>query len=101
MKDDQNASGCGDACDCRPASLPRRDFIRLSAVGAAAVFSGRVPVMAGPFTAKDFERLVPADKKLDPAWIKSLHARGTPAVLRGPELAFVGMPIGGIACGQV
>ena len=101
MKDvPQDACG-GEACGCGPAPLARRDFIRLSAVGAAAVFSGQLDAMAGPFTAEDFERLVPADKKLDPAWVKSLFARGAPAVLRGPELAFVGLPIGGLTCGQL
>ncbi len=101
MNETPNPADCGATCGCRPAALPRRDFIRLSAVGATAVLSGQLPAMAGPFTAQDFERLVPADKKLDPAWVKSLFARGAPAVLRGPELAFVGMPIGGITCGQL
>jgi non-lysosomal glucosylceramidase len=44
---------------------------------------------------------VPADKKLDPAWVKSLFARGEPAVYRGGELATIGMPIGGICAGQL
>lgn len=47
------------------------------------------------------ETLVPADKKLDPAWVRSLFERGTPAVYRGDELRYIGMPVGGIACGQL
>ena len=61
----------------------------------------RLPVMAGPFTREDFDHLVPADKKLSPDWVKSLFARGEPEVLRGSELKFVGMPVGGIGAGQL
>jgi non-lysosomal glucosylceramidase len=37
---------------------------------AAASLASKLPVMAGPFESSDFEKLVPADKKLDPAWAK-------------------------------
>ncbi len=57
--------------------------------------------MAGPFTRDDFKHLVPADKKLSPEWVKSLFARGTPEILRGSELKYVGMPVGGIGAGQL
>ncbi len=57
--------------------------------------------MAGPFTRADFEKLVPADKKLSPAWLAALTARGTPEVYRGAELDKIGMPVGGIGAGQV
>ena len=57
--------------------------------------------MAGPFTRDDFQHLVPADKKLSPEWVKSLFARGTPEVLRGSDLRYVGMPVGGIGAGQL
>ncbi len=60
-----------------------------------------LPVMAGPFEAADFEKLVPADKKLDPAWVRSLFARGAPTVYRGAELEKIGMPVGGICAGQL
>ena len=60
-----------------------------------------MPALAGPFTREDFERLVPADKKLSSDWVKSLFARGTPEVLRGDELKYVGMPVGGIGAGQL
>jgi len=64
------------------------------------MFSPR-PMMAGPFTREDFDHLVPADKKLSPAWVKSLFERGAPEVLRGSELKYVGMPVGGIGAGQL
>jgi hypothetical protein len=57
--------------------------------------------MAGPFENADFEKLVPADKKLDADWVKSLFARGTPTVYRGGDLKYIGVPIGGIGAGQL
>jgi len=56
---------------------------------------------AGPFTRKDFEHLVPVDKKLHPDWVRSLTARGERTVYRGADLEKIGMPIGGICAGQL
>lgn len=92
---------CGSGCGCNPAPLPRRDFIRLAGLGALALATARTTAMAGPFEASDFAHLVPADKKLSPEWVKSLFARGEPSVLRGDDLRFVGMPVGGIGTGQL
>ncbi len=80
--------------------MERRDFIQIIGLGAILT-AAKKAAMAGPFTAADFERLVPADKKLSPDWVKSLFERGKPEVFRGKELNYVGMPIGGIACGQL
>jgi len=60
-----------------------------------------MPIMAGPFSETDFEQLVPADKKLSKAWIRSLTERGAPEWLSGEDLNYIGMPVGGICCGQV
>lgn len=79
----------------------RRDFLKTSAATVLSLTFSRLPVMAGPFTREDFDHLVPADKKLSPEWVKSLFERGTPEVLRGNELKFVGMPVGGIGAGQL
>jgi len=87
-------------CACR-AGLGRRDFLKLSGLAAGALVLAGLPTVAGPFTRKDFERLVPADKKLKPDWVKSLFARGTPTIYRWPESRFIGMPVGGICAGQV
>ena len=57
--------------------------------------------MAGPFEASEFEKLVPADKKLDPAWVKSLFARGAKRSIAASRLEKIGMPIGGICAGQL
>src|ERR1035441_2267709 len=54
----------------------RRSFLKTSTLTAAGLAMLRWPVMAGPFTREDFDRLVPADKKLRPEWVKSLFERG-------------------------
>ncbi|MBB6052875.1 GH116 family glycosyl-hydrolase [Armatimonas rosea] len=44
---------------------------------------------------------IPAEKNLSPVWLQSLTARGEPTVYdksKG-ELRYIGMPVGGIACG--
>lgn len=79
----------------------RRDFVKLVSLGAAAAAVGEWPAMAGPFTRADFDKLVPADKKLRPEWVQSLYARGSRQVYRGDELKYIGMPVGGICAGQV
>jgi len=89
---------CGGGCGPR---LDRRDFVRLVGLGAAGLAAARLPVMAGPFTAADFDKLVPADKKLDPAWVAALFAPGAPEVYSGHDLDTIGMPIGGLGAGQL
>src|SRR5262245_5692263 len=80
--------------------LPRRAFLLLSGATVASIAAG-VPHMAGPFDQTDFENLVPSDKKLNPDWVKSLTSRGAPEVYSGRDLPYIGMPVGGIACGQL
>jgi non-lysosomal glucosylceramidase len=96
----QEPGRCGCRCGCQR-GLGRRDFVKSLAWGTAATLASRSGVMAGPFEAADFEKLVPADKKLDPKWVQSLTARGTPSVYRGAELEKIGMPVGGICAGQL
>ena len=87
------------ACGCH--GVDRREFLRLSTLTLAGALAAKLPVMAGPFEAADFEKLVPSDKKLDPAWVKSLSERGQRRVCRGAELDKIGMPIGGLCAGQL
>src|ERR1019366_9228070 len=90
--------------DCRPSAstgFVRRDFLKLVGAGAALAFQPWPFAMAGPFTRADFDKLVPADKKLTPEWVKSLTTRGQREVYRGADLAKIGMPIGGICAGQL
>ena len=49
----------------------------------------------------DFEKLVSADKHLDPAWVASLTTRGEPQVWKGADLKYIGMPVGGQFAGQL
>lgn len=92
------ACGCGTPAD-EMMRLERRYFIK--SLGAGALALGSLRAMAGPFTQCDFDALVPVDKKLSTAWIRSLYERGTPEIWSGEELKFVGMPVGGICCGQL
>jgi non-lysosomal glucosylceramidase len=85
-----------------PGSLARRDFLKLGASATTALaFHPWQFAMAGPFTRPDFDKLVPADKKLSPDWVKSLTARGEREVYRGADLVKIGMPVGGICAGQL
>jgi uncharacterized protein (DUF608 family) len=90
---------CSCGGNCSP-NIDRRDFLRLAGVGSLGLFAG-LPAMAGPFESADFNDLVPADKKLSPAWVKSLFERGVPQVYKGEELKYIGMPVGGICAGQM
>ena len=62
---------CGPNDDCKP-GLGRRLFLRNTGAGAVALtaMGKALPVMAGPFASTDFEKLVPADKKLTAAWLR-------------------------------
>ena len=79
----------------------RRDALKILGWSAAVAAGARRTAMAGPFTREDFEKLVPADKKLSAAWVKSLTARGQREVYHGAELEKIGMPVGGICTGQL
>jgi len=97
---DPQAEGCRSGqCDC-DGHISRRDFVKAMGMGAAVLCSG-LPAMPGTSQPAGLEQLVPADKKLSAEWLKSLTARGTPTVYRGKELDLIGMPIGGVCCGQL
>jgi len=91
-----SASGC-----CAAPMVARRDFIKASSLTAAMLMAGRMNVMAGPFNAADFDKVIPADKKLSKAWIESLYARGIPTTVKAGKVDYIGMPIGGLGTGQV
>lgn len=87
--------------------LSRRLFVQLaglSALSGTALGRG-VGAFAGPFSREDFldDFPIPADKKFDPAWVASLTAKGAPTVYSSlrDELKYIGMPVGGLCCGQV
>ncbi|MDF7806409.1 GH116 family glycosyl hydrolase [Pontiellaceae bacterium B12219] len=73
-----------------------------SEVAQTAVSSGN-PIE----TAELYHKMVPAEKKLDPEWEESLTERGhaLDAAIHGSKaedsLKYIGMPVGGIACGSL
>jgi uncharacterized protein (DUF608 family) len=101
MSPNQETPPCNSSsCGCRT-PVTRRDFLRWTGLAAAGATVASWPTFAGPFSAADFEKLIPANKKLDPAWVKSLYDRGEPTAYRGADLEKIGMPIGGICAGQL
>jgi len=101
---DASASCCGGGA-CGP---NRREFLKGVGVtvASASMGAGGLPLLAAGRADAEaasvrIEHYVPADKRLDPAWIRSLYERGAPRVLRDRELNFIGMPVGGIAAGQL
>ena len=103
-----NRSCCGGAgasgrSTCR-GRLDRREFLRIVGLGAASAAAARganaqAPAAAKPDPAPD--HFVPAEKKLDAAWLKALTARGPRRPYSGGELETIGMPCGGICSGQL
>jgi uncharacterized protein (DUF608 family) len=87
-------------CNCRPDLVDRRTALTVAGLGLAGLFPPHEAV-AGPFADADFDRLIPADKKLRPAWLASLTARGEPETYSGNDLRFIGMPVGGICAGTL
>ena len=49
----------------------------------------------------EIDHFVPEEKNLTREWIDSLYEKGSPSIFRGNELDYIGMPIGGIAAGQL
>ena len=94
--------GCRPGSGCCGPAPSRREFLQVG-IAAGAVLAGVRPrgAMAGPFDSSEFDRLVPADKKLDPEWVKALFERGRPKVHEGADLDLIGMPVGGICAGQL
>lgn len=95
----------------RSSPRTRRRFLQLTAASSAAA-AFRLPgatdaTDADGATAALYQRIVPAAKRLDPAWVASLARRGHPldAPVRGSRregtLDKIGMTVGGIACGTV
>ena len=94
--------GCGSGGPGK--GMARRRFMQVTGLGMLATTqSAFLEAMAGPFGENDMDsgHLVPADKRLDPGWLKSLHQRGVKEVYRGKVLENIGMPCGGIGSGQL
>ena len=59
---------CGDTS--------RREFLHVVGLGGVAALAAGLPAVAGPFEGTDFEKLVPADKKLRPEWLVGILVGG-------------------------
>jgi uncharacterized protein (DUF608 family) len=87
--------------------VSRRDFVKASGIAFASGFiAGQAPAMARVADVSSVQQAtdgIPLDKKLDPAWVKSLYERGVPTVYAKSrdELRYIGMPVGGINAGGV
>ena len=79
----------------------RRRFLGTTAglVPLAALAVSR-PAWTQPGLPPD-NHMVPVEKGLDRAWLDGLRAKGQPAWYRGADLERIGMPVGGIGCGQL
>ena len=82
-------------CNCSSGNCGLDNEIRTDSSACAKV----LPTMAGPFSADDFEKLVPSNKKLVTAWLRSLYRHSEPEWFNGEDLKHIGMPVGGICCG--
>jgi uncharacterized protein (DUF608 family) len=88
----------------RDRGLTRREAVKAMGLAAATgCLSSRLgrTVQARPIDAAEKPSLIPADKHLSSAWIKSLTERGSPEAYRGDDLRLLGMPVGGITAGQL
>lgn len=92
-----NRENIASKCAC---SQPSRREVLQTAAAAAAVYAGRDKlVFAEPGQA--FEHLIPVEKNLSAEWLRSLFDRGKPEWFTQEQLEFIGMPVGGICCGQI
>ncbi len=90
------------SCGCEPQVSRRGALQALGAGAAASALPIGAQVLAGPAAGDAVAgHLVPADKKLTPEWIAGLTQRGRAEKFSGDQLKYIGMPVGGIGCGQL
>jgi uncharacterized protein (DUF608 family) len=76
----------------------RRDFLKAMGLATGGILVGW-PAFGMNNSKKDYT--IPFDKGLSAEWYKSLYERGKVEVYRGKELAYIGMPVGGLFAGTV
>jgi len=79
----------------------RRDFLATGGLLATVALMAPQRLLGSAAAPTPFERLIPPDKRLDPAWVDSLLARGAPRVYSGAELAYIGLPVSGLCSGHL
>ncbi|MCF8323083.1 MAG: hypothetical protein K9I26_08110 [Flavobacterium sp.] len=78
--------------------IQRRDFLKAMGLATGGVLIG---FPAFGMNNSNSEYTIPVDKGLSPEWYKSLYERGQAEIYKGKELAYIGLPIGGIGTGTV
>ncbi|MSR62244.1 MAG: hypothetical protein EXS08_07355 [Planctomycetes bacterium] len=92
MNPDPPRPCCAPGAACGPT---RRELLAYSGTGATSWLLGRTPL------GDDDVFPIQADKGFSAEWRRALFARGEASVARGRELRWIGMPVGGIGCGQL
>lgn len=105
-----NKPSTSEVCDpstgcCSPSpsdhpsgSIVRRDFLKAMGLASGGLLLD-FPAFGALRSKKDYT--IPVDKGLSARWYKSLYERGVPERYSGKELAYIGMPIGGLFAGTV
>ena len=98
----EERNSCGTGC-----SINRRNFLKLA--GGSPLFLSNVGYGSTQKQQQDSfaqrqlhaSHKIPVDKGLSDKWFQSLLETGAPEIHRGKALETIGMPIGGIATGQL
>ncbi|WP_119080703.1 GH116 family glycosyl hydrolase [Chitinophaga alhagiae] len=84
--------------------MQRRNFLKHSGLLGFGLLAAELPVWGAFARPPRYpEHNIPADKMIDPAWLRSLRERGEPAAYLKSrnELRYIGMPAGGLHAGTV
>ena len=92
-------SCCGSIDSLKGQGILRRDFLKYMGIVMGATAAGIPPVKLNAVNGIPY--YIPANKNLDPNRLKQLMERGEPEIFTGKDLAYIGMPVGGICTGTV
>jgi uncharacterized protein (DUF608 family) len=83
--------------------MKRRNFIKKSGLATGSLLFSSGALFSKTIAPGDPVHNIPADKGLDPVWIRSLYERGaaTTYLKSKNELKYIGMPAGGLHAGTV
>lgn len=89
-------------CETKPA-ISRREFVQSSlGAGLFAAYGGLALSPKMVFAQNPGQQLIPVDKGLAVDWLASLTERDSAEIYREwEELQYIGMPVGGMGCGQL